>query len=142
MSRIVLYELKVVRFLKNRKLLKLFLTSMFSQEGKILSSLNIIFCDDEYLLSVNNEFLQHNYYTDIITFDLSNGDNKIEGELYISIDRILDNALQLQTNKIFELHRVIFHGCLHLCGYGDKSDSEQFTMRLKEEYYLDKFFSK
>lgn len=142
MSRIVLYELKVVRFLKNRKLLKLFLTSIFSQEGKKLNSLNIIFCDDEYLLSVNNEFLQHNYYTDIITFDLSNGDNKIDGELYISIDRILDNALQLQTNKIFELHRVIFHGCLHLCGYSDKSESEQLTMRFKEEYYLDKYFIK
>jgi rRNA maturation RNase YbeY len=142
MSRIVFYESKSVNFLKQRNHLKKYIASIYLEEGKSLHSLNIIFCDDDYLLSINNEFLQHNYYTDIITFDLSNDNNSIEGELYISIDRILDNALQLQTNKIIELHRVIFHGCLHLCGYGDKSESEQFTMRLKEEYYLDKYFSK
>lgn len=141
MSRIVFFEHKSVRFLKNRKNLKKFLSILFVDELKCLNNLNIVFCDDEYLLSINKEFLQHDYYTDIITFDLSSDGNTIEAELYISIDRIIDNASILSSSKSTELHRVIFHGCLHLCGYGDKTESEVVLMRNKEDFYLDKYFS-
>jgi ssRNA-specific RNase YbeY (16S rRNA maturation enzyme) len=85
MSRIVFYDLKSARFLKNRKKIKDFILSVFVEEGKVLNSLNIILCDDEYLLSINKEFLQHDYYTDIITFDLSNDNSEIDGELYIIV---------------------------------------------------------
>jgi rRNA maturation RNase YbeY len=141
MSRIVFYDLKSVRFLKNRKHFKEFLHSVFIEEGKLLNSLNIVLCDDEYLLSINKEFLQHDYYTDIITFDLSNDTSSIEGELYISIERVIDNAEKIVTNKVIELHRVIFHGCLHLCGYRDKSSKEKSTMRSKEDYYIQKYLN-
>ena len=141
MSRIVFYDLKSVRFLKNRKQFKEFLLSVFIEEGKLLKSLNIVLCDDEYLLSINKEFLQHDYYTDIITFDLSTDASSIEGELYISIDRVIDNAIQVKSNKIIELHRVIFHGCLHLCGYGDKTSTEEIIMRSKEDYYIQKYLN-
>jgi rRNA maturation RNase YbeY len=141
MSRIVFYDLKSVRFLKNRKHFKEFLHSVFIEEGKLLNSLNIVLCDDEYLLSINKEFLQHDFYTDIITFDLSTDTSSIEGELYISIDRVIDNAIQVKSNKIIELHRVIFHGCLHLCGYGDKTSTEEIIMRSKEDYYIQKYLN-
>jgi len=139
MSRIVFYELKSVRFLKNRKQLKEYILSVFAEECRVLNSLNIILCDDEYLLSINKEFLEHDYYTDIITFDLSNNKSVIDGELYISIERVIDNAIQLKSNKVIELHRVIFHGCLHLCGYGDKTSAEEFIMRSKEDFYVQKY---
>jgi len=141
MSRIVFYDLKSARFLKDRKKIKDFILSVFVEEGKVLNSLNIVLCDDEYLLSINKEFLQHDYYTDIITFDLSNDDSEIDCELYISIDRVIDNAIQVKSNKIIELHRVIFHGCLHLCGYGDKSSTEEIIMRSKEDYYIQKYLN-
>jgi len=141
MSRIVFYDLKSARFLKNRKKIKDFILSVFVEEGKVLNSLNIVLCDDEYLLSINKEFLQHDYYTDIITFDLSTDTSSIEGELYISIERVIDNAEKIVTNKVIELHRVIFHGCLHLCGYGDKSSKEESTMRSKEDYYIQKYLN-
>jgi rRNA maturation RNase YbeY len=141
MSRIVFYELKSVRFLKNRKQLKEYILSVFAEEGRVLNSLNIILCDDEYLLSINKEFLEHDYYTDIITFDLSNNKSVIDGELYISIERVIDNVIQLKSNKVIELHRVIFHGCLHLCGYGDKTSAEEFIMRSKEDFYIQKYLN-
>ena len=141
MSRIVFYDLKSARFLKKRKQFKDFIFSVFVEEGKVLNSLNIILCDDEYLLTINKEFLQHDYYTDIITFDLSADTSSIDGELYISIERVIDNAIQVKSNKIIELHRVIFHGCLHLCGYGDKTDNEESIMRSKEDYYLQKYLT-
>jgi len=90
-------------------------------------------------LTINKEFLQHDYYTDIITFDLSADTSSIDGELYISIERVIDNAIQLKSNKVIELHRVIFHGCLHLCGYGDKTCAEEFIMRSKEDFYIQKY---
>lgn len=103
-------------------------------ESKNILSLNIIFCDDEYLLSMNQDYLNHDYYTDIITFDYSA--EEIEGELYISIDRVKENATALEVSFKHELHRVIIHGVLHLCGYGDKSEEEEKIMRSKEDFYL------
>ena len=123
--------------IKNRRPLKLFINRLFKEEGKALHSLNIIFCSDEYLLAINKLHLQHNFYTDIITFDLSEKDSQfIIGELYISIDRVKENAFSLSINFSTELLRVIFHGALHLCGFKDKTKTDIKNMRDKEEEYL------
>lgn len=127
--------------LKNKTALKEFLIHLFARENKELESLTYIFCDDEYLLEINRSHLQHDYYTDIITFDLSETSKTI-GELYLSIDRIKDNAHQLNETFNRELHRVIFHGALHLCGYGDKTEREEKLMRQKEDEYLNLYFNK
>ncbi|MFT6808787.1 MAG: putative rRNA maturation factor [Saprospiraceae bacterium] len=105
------------------------------EEAKELASLNVIFCSDEFLLKINQEHLNHDYYTDIITFDYNT--EEIEGELYISIERVRENAISLGVSFEHELHRVIIHGVLHLCGYGDKTDEEEKTMRSKEDFYLE-----
>jgi rRNA maturation RNase YbeY len=91
------------------------------------------------LLNINKTFLKHDYFTDIITFDLSEGFVEIVGEVYISIHRVRDNARSLRTNVTNELLRVLFHGALHLCGYKDKKKSEITIMREKEDYYLSLF---
>jgi probable rRNA maturation factor len=103
--------------------------------------LNYIFCTDEYLLQVNRDFLQHDYYTDIITFDLSDTSKRVSGEIYISVDRVKDNALTQGVSFTEELHRVIFHGALHLCGYKDKKPAEVKAMRSAEDKYLELYFS-
>lgn len=127
--------------LKNRKGLKAFIFSLFSKEGRVLNEMNIIFCSDDYLLEINRQHLQHNFYTDIITFDLSESKSgAITAELYISIDRVKDNASLLNTKFALELHRVIFHGALHLCGYSDKSKKDIAIMRAKEDEYLSLYF--
>ena len=118
--------------------MKLFINQLFSKEGKKLGALDYIFCSDDYLLSINKDFLQHDYYTDIITFDLSDSD-QITGELYISVDRVKDNAEILGISASQELRRVMFHGALHLCGYKDKKASEKVLMTEKENQYLELF---
>ena len=99
-----------------------------------------MFCSDEYLLRINRDYLQHDYYTDIITFDLSEPGGPVQGEIYISVDRVRDNAKELAVSIQKELHRVIFHGVLHLCGYTDKTKQDQARMRALEEKYLDLYF--
>ncbi|HEX4876978.1 MAG TPA: rRNA maturation RNase YbeY, partial [Chitinophagaceae bacterium] len=106
--------------LSDRTRLKSFIESIFRKEKMALAELNYIFCSDDELLQINRQFLQHNYYTDIITFDLSDTGNAIHAEVYISIERVKDNARKLGVSFRKELHRVIFHGVLHLCGYKDK----------------------
>lgn len=106
------------------------------REGYELQALNIICCNDDFLLEINQAYLQHDYYTDIITFDLSESEKTIEGELYISIDRINENAQELSVSFEQELHRVIVHGTLHLLGYLDKTEQDQEIMRSKEDTYL------
>jgi len=123
--------------LKNKKQLKIFIESIFKAEKTVLDSLNYIFCSDEYLLSINLEFLKHDYYTDIITFDLT--EKGIKGktaEIYISVDRVKEYAREHRVTINSELHRVIFHGALHLCGYKDKTPGQIKEMRSKENYYL------
>ncbi len=127
--------------LQNRSGLKAFVESIFKKEKKDLGSINYIFCSDKRLLEINRQFLNHDYYTDIITFDLSEG-NSIQAEIYISIDRIRDNAKTLDVSLKSELHRVIFHGALHLCGFGDKTKMEKEEMREREEFYLTQYFRK
>ncbi len=123
----------------HRNLLKNFLVQLFKREKKGLESLTYIFCTDEYLLGINKSFLQHNYYTDIITFDLSETDKTV-GEVYVSVDRIKDNAQNFEQTFKRELHRVILHGALHLCGYNDKTSGDQQLMREMENKYLNLYF--
>ena len=120
----------------DKKGLKQFIELLFKKEKKGLYELTYVFCTDEYLLGINRDFLQHDYYTDIITFDLSENPKQIIGEIYVSIDRIKDNAKTLNTSLKEETLRVLFHGALHLCGYKDKSKAETTKMRKKEEHYL------
>ena len=104
-------------------------------ENYNLGDISLIFCSDEYLLDMNRTHLDHDYYTDIITFDYT--DNQIvSGDLFISIDRVRDNANDFNVSFEHELHRVIIHGVLHLCGYKDKSDDEEKLMRTKENNAL------
>ncbi|WP_341900503.1 rRNA maturation RNase YbeY [Fluviicola taffensis] len=104
-------------------------------EGKELGEISIIFCSDEHLLQMNKEYLQHDYYTDIITFDYSE-ESLVSGDLFISVDRVQDNADEFDVLFQDELHRVCVHGLLHLCGYKDKSDEDEAVMRLKENEML------
>lgn len=128
--------------LRSRRKLKSFLADLARKERKQLDELSIVFCSDEYLLNINREHLAHDYYTDIITFDLSaSKEAGISGELYISIDRVKDNAKQFGSTFTQELHRVIFHGLLHLCGYKDKKQTDITMMRKKEAHYLKRYFS-
>jgi rRNA maturation RNase YbeY len=105
------------------------------QEDKLLGDVTIIFCSDEYLLEVNRQHLDHDYYTDIITFDYSDFP-LISGDLFISVDRVKENAIDFKVSFEHELHRVIIHGFLHLCGYLDKSEEDELLMRSKENQAL------
>ncbi|HEX9514446.1 MAG TPA: rRNA maturation RNase YbeY [Puia sp.] len=127
--------------LSERSSLKAFIETLFKREKKKLSVLTYIFCSDEYLLEINKQYLKHDFYTDIITFGLSDPGEPISGEIYISIDRVRDNAVQFKTTLKKEIHRVIFHGALHLCGFRDKKKEEELLMREMEDKYLSLYFS-
>jgi rRNA maturation RNase YbeY len=114
------------------------LEDIILSEEKKLGEINYIFCDDEYLLKINQDYLQHDYYTDIITFDYVKG-KTISAEIFVSLQRISDNASTLSRNYEEELRRVLAHGILHLCGYKDKTEEEEKQMRSKEDFYLAKY---
>ena len=114
------------------------LENIILSENKKLGTITYILCDDDYLLTVNQDFLQHDYYTDIITFDYVKG-KTISGDIFVSLPRISDNATSLSKNFEEEFSRVLAHGILHLCGYKDKTVAEQTEMRSKEDFYLSKF---
>lgn len=122
--------------LTNRVALKTFIEKRVKKEGLIIDSLSYIFCTDKYLLKINKDFLSHDYYTDIISFDLSDIPGQLVGEVYISVDRVKDNAKTHYTSIKEELHRVIFHGALHFCGYKDKKPSDAKKMRQMEDLWL------
>ncbi len=122
--------------LQNRAILKKFIESIFKKERRTLESLNYVFCTDKVLLGINREYLAHNEYTDIITFELSDKGQPVLGEIYISIDRVRENSVIHKTTFKSEFHRVVFHGALHLCGYTDKTTKDRDRMRLKEDFYL------
>jgi rRNA maturation RNase YbeY len=132
------FEVKKIA-LKDRTRLKSFIGSIFRKHGLPLSYINYIFCSDKRLRSINRDFLKHDYYTDIITFPLSEG-GPLEAEIYISVDRVRENALDNKVSFKEELHRVIFHGALHLCGYSDKNPTQTREMRAQEELWLGKYF--
>ena len=125
--------------LKDRTKLKSFIFTLFSKEGKHLGQLNYIFCRDKDLLKINREYLKHDFYTDILTFDLSETKRSVTGEVYISVDRVRENSRKYQTTIGQELKRVIFHGALHLCGYNDKTAKGIKEMRQMEEFYLQEY---
>lgn len=122
--------------LPGKTILKTLLADLFRKEGRRLAGLSIVFCSDDYLLELNRQFLQHDYYTDILTFSISERGAPVEGELYISVDRVRDNARALGVPAVDELRRVIIHGALHLCGYKDKLKKDQLVIRQKEDRYL------
>ena len=115
---------------------KLWLNSISNDEGKKIESLSFLFVDDEEMLKYNKKYLQHESYTDVITFD-SSGDKKIAGDIIISLERVNDNAKFYQVSYNYELQRVMAHGLLHLLGYNDKNKEEKRIIRKKENYYLD-----
>lgn len=121
--------------LRNKNKLLLWLNSVIENENQILGIIDYNFCSDEQLLKINKKYLNHNDYTDIITFDLSDND-KIFGDIYISIDRVKENAHQFKTKFHEEILRVMVHGVLHLCGYKDKTPKDKEIMRNKENHYL------
>lgn len=123
--------------LKNKRILKNWIKQTFINEGKKVKDLNIILCDDEYLLAINKEYLNHDYYTDIITFPIIE-DGDICGDLYISYDRVVDNAKSFKTSINKELYRIIIHGVLHLIGYDDHTKEERAFMSKKEDEYLNR----
>ena len=112
------------------------LSEVATKEKKELGEVNLIFCSDDYLLQMNRDHLNHDYYTDIITFDYVD-DTVLSGDLFISVDRVKDNADAFDVEMNQELLRVVVHGFLHLAGYGDKTDREEKEMRLKENTYLE-----
>ena len=122
--------------LANRVALKSFIEKRVKKEGYTIDSLTYVFCSDKYLLKINKDFLSHDYYTDIISFDLSEIPGQLIGEVYISVDRVKDNAKTHGTSLKEELHRVIFHGALHFCGYKDKKPSDAKKMRQMEDAWL------
>lgn len=126
------------RFRINRKIISESLQEMITLEGYLYGDLSLIFCSDNYLLDMNKKYLNHNYFTDIITFNY-NMDKTISGDLFISIDRVKENASELKQTFDNELYRVIFHGVLHLIGYDDKDEISVKEMKEKENYYLHKF---
>jgi rRNA maturation RNase YbeY len=126
--------------LRDRRRLKAFIGKLIVKNKRRLVSLSVIFCTDEYLLEINRSFLQHDYYTDIVTFNLSDDPLVIEGEIYISVDRVKDNAALNQVSLINELHRIIFHGVLHLCGFKDKSKADKKLMTHMENATLIRYF--
>jgi rRNA maturation RNase YbeY len=105
------------------------------REGRYCGELSFILCSDEYLRKLNKKYLDHDYYTDVITFDYSDN-NGVSGDVFLSVDRVSDNAAIMKVDFTDELHRVMIHGVLHLCGYSDGSDDERNQMRAKEDYYL------
>jgi rRNA maturation RNase YbeY len=127
--------------LQNRSNLKIFLKYIAKKENTRIKDLNIIFCSDEFLLDINRSYLNHDYNTDIITFEISKDKIGITAELYISVDSVFKNSIDYQSTKKNELHRVIFHGVLHLCGYKDKSKVDTTLMRSKEDKYLKQYFN-
>jgi probable rRNA maturation factor len=120
----------------DRKKAKARIRNLMEQEGKSFISIDFIFCSDDYLLEINKNFLNHSDLTDIITFNLSENKTDIIGEVYISTDRVKENAELYQTSFLNELYRVMFHGALHLCGYRDKSPKDKEQMTKKEDAYL------
>lgn len=140
-SIINFYFKKAVQ-LKYRRSLKAFISSVLKAETGKSGNINIVFCSDDELLEINRSFLQHDYYTDIITFELSKkNDLNIEAEIYISVDRVSENAKLIREDFYNELHRVVFHGILHLCGYKDKLPRERQEMRRMEDVLIFKYFS-
>ena len=137
---VINFHFQKVCTLKERIRLKVFIVAVLKRYKIKADSINVIFCSDEYLLEINRQYLQHDYFTDIITFDLAAKGTAVNGEIYISIDRVKENARTLGVSFNNELHRVIFHGVLHLCGLKDNRESDKKVMRREEDKLLSRYF--
>ena len=140
-SKVHFFSHDIPTRLKNATTLKHFIESIFKKEMQSLDSINYIFCSDKAVLEINKKYLNHDFYTDVITFDLSQNNKAIIAEVYISVERIRDNAKQLGVSIKSELHRVLFHAALHLCGYNDKRIKDKEIMRKMEDQLLTKYFN-
>lgn len=127
--------------LTNEDVFSEWIGNVLTSEGKLLGELSYIFCDDEYLLEINQQYLDHDTLTDIISFDYTEGD-VVSGDIFISIERVADNANDLNISFEEELKRVLIHGVLHYCGYKDKSESDEALMRFKEDEKISMFHVK
>ena len=121
--------------LRHKTRIKEWLRLVAESEVFTLGNISVIFCSDNYILDINQKYLQHDYFTDIITFDYSEG-GRISGDLFISVDSVRENSVEYGTEFEDELHRVIVHGILHLIGYDDHTEEDVKVMRSKEDYYL------
>ncbi|WP_245994948.1 rRNA maturation RNase YbeY [Mangrovibacterium diazotrophicum] len=121
-----------------RRKIKTWISSVIASENKKIGSINFIFCSDEYLLQVNKQYLDHDYFTDIITFDYVEG-KLISGDIFVSVDRVSENADKFQVSFDEELRRILVHGVLHLLGYPDKEPEQKKVMTQKEDHYLATF---
>jgi len=127
----------IVFTLKEKQKVREWIAQTIKSEGfSRVAELNFIFCSDEYLLTINKQYLDHDTYTDIVTFDSSEEETVIAGDIFISIERIRENAAKFNVAERDELHRVIIHGVLHLCGYYDKKKEDKALMTQKEDHYL------
>ncbi|MDD6828479.1 MAG: rRNA maturation RNase YbeY [Bacteroidales bacterium] len=130
------YFCEDIRFTyKNKLANNRWLKMVAGSEIRKIGDINVIFCSDNYILDVNMKYLQHDYFTDIITFDYCEG-KVLSGDLFISVDSVRENSIEFGTDFEEELHRVIVHGVLHLIGYDDHTDEDKKVMRQKENYYL------
>ncbi|WP_113651410.1 rRNA maturation RNase YbeY [Pedobacter namyangjuensis] len=138
MARINFFTEDTTYALKQKTIIKKWIEATIVAESYQLQELNFILCSDEYLLRINQDFLQHDDYTDVITFDNSEELKMIVGDIFISIDRIKENAKNFGSTTMHELCRVIIHGTLHLLGYKDKGKQAKTLMTSKEDFYLEK----
>ncbi|MDQ6889261.1 MAG: rRNA maturation RNase YbeY [Bacteroidota bacterium] len=126
--------------LKNKERLKGFLISILIEEGQPFKQITFIFCKDEFLLKLNKKYLDHDTFTDILTFTLSGEKTALVSEIYISVERVRENAVKYEISYLRELYRVMIHGILHLCGYSDHNTALKAAMREREDFYLEKMY--
>ena len=137
------YEQEVKSGLKDRRKLSTYLQSLIRRQKTQVKDIQLVyvFCDDDYLVEINMDYLNHATLTDIITFDLSEEPDTMQGEVYISTERVRENAGKYKVTYEMELHRVIFHGALHLCGFKDKKKADKERMRQEEDLCLSQYFN-
>lgn len=138
MAKINFYIEEIDFKLKNKKQLRTWIEETIVAENHVLKEVNYIFCADAYLLKINQDYLQHDTYTDIITFDNSEVKNEVLSDIFISVERVSENASTYQITVLQELYRVMIHGALHLSGYKDKSPKDKKLMTEKENFYLNR----
>ncbi len=131
----IIFNYEIDFSLSNEEKLAEWLITVIKNEGYEVGDISYVFCNDDYLLKINRDYLNHDTLTDIISFDYSIGKN-LQGDIFISVDRVKENALKYSPNFETELTRVMVHGILHFCGYKDKSDDEKTKMRQMEDHYL------
>ena len=138
MPKINFYTEDIKYTLKSKIIIKKWIENTIIEEGYRLAELNFILCSDEYLLRINQDYLQHDDYTDVITFDNSEQPKTIVSDIFISVDRVKENAMSFKSSTAKELCRVMIHGTLHLLGYLDKTKTAKKGMTAKEDFYLQK----